>query len=74
MQKLFKWLLPLMVLAAGCATNPITGRSQFMVISEKMAIGESAAAYSSMMGELSRKQKIEAEGERAARVREITVR
>jgi hypothetical protein len=45
-----------------------------MVISEKMAIGESAAAYSSMMGELFRKQKIEAEGERAARVREITVR
>jgi Zn-dependent protease with chaperone function len=74
MQKLFKCLLPLMVLAAGCATNPITGRSQFMVISEKMAIGESAAAYSSMMGDLSKKKKIEADGERAAKVREITDR
>lgn len=60
--------------ATACATNPITGRSQFMVISEKTAIGESAAAYSSMMGELGKKKKIEAGSERAARVREITDR
>jgi predicted Zn-dependent protease len=76
MQPFFKSLAPLAVLAAAtaCATNPITGRSQFMVISEKMAIGESAAAYSSMMGELGKKKKIEAGSERAARVREITDR
>jgi predicted Zn-dependent protease len=60
--------------AAGCATNPITGRSQFMVISEKMAIGESAAAYRSMMGQLDKKKKIEDGSERAARVRAITDR
>ena len=76
MRRFFKCLLLLAVLAAaaGCATNPITGRSQFMVISEKMAIGESAAAYRSMMGQLGKKKKIEDGSERAARVRAITDR
>ena len=45
-----------------------------MVVSEKMAIGESAAAYNSMMGDLGKKKKIEADGERAKKVREITDR
>src|SRR5437773_1985139 len=75
MRDLYKYLLPLMVLAAvaGCATNPITGRSQLMVVPERMAIGESAAAYNSMMGDLSKKKKIEgADTERAKKVREIT--
>ncbi|MGH8668320.1 MAG: M48 family metallopeptidase [Burkholderiales bacterium] len=63
-----------MAALAGCATNPITGRSQFMVISEQMAIGESAAAYHSMMGNLGKKKKIDADSERAARVRDITDR
>jgi predicted Zn-dependent protease len=76
MQNSFKSLLTLAVLAAlaGCATNPLTGRSQFMVVSEKMAIGESAVAYNSMMGDLSKKKKIELDSERAKRVREITDR
>jgi Zn-dependent protease with chaperone function len=74
MQKPFKSLALLAVsaLLAGCATNPITGRSQFMVVSERMAIGQSAAAYSSMMGELGKKRKIEADSERVTKVREIT--
>src|SRR2546425_3908609 len=76
MRRLCKALALLAVLAcvAGCATNPITGRQQFMVVSEKMAIGESAAAYNSMMGDLGKKKKIEADGERAKKVREITDR
>jgi predicted Zn-dependent protease len=76
MRSSFKWLALLGIFSAlaGCATNPITGRSQFMVISEKMAIGESAAAYRSMMGDLGKKKKIEAGGERAKKVREITDR
>ena len=74
MQKHFKSLLRLALFAllAGCAANPITGRSQFMVIPERMAIGQSAAAYNSMMGELGKKRKLEPDGERAKRVREIT--
>src|SRR5712664_2886139 len=57
---------------AGCATNTITGRSQLMLVSEEQAIGSSAAAYSSMMGGLSKKKQIEAETERTKKVREIT--
>src|SRR5881296_971059 len=59
---------------AGCSTNPITGRSQFMVVSEDMAIGQSAAAYSSMMGDLGKKKKVEADSPRAEKVRHITDR
>jgi predicted Zn-dependent protease len=65
-------LLAILAALAGCAANPITGRSQFMVVPERMAIGESAAAYSSMMSQLGKKKKIEADGERAKKVREIT--
>src|SRR5687767_324555 len=60
------------VVLAGCTTNPMTGRSQFMVVSDRMAMSQSAAAYSSMMGQLGRKKKIEADSERAKKVREIT--
>jgi Zn-dependent protease with chaperone function len=76
MPKCFKSLLLLAVsvVLAACATNPITGRSQFMVVPEKMAIGQSAAAYSSMMGQLGKKKKIETDTERARKVREITDR
>ena len=56
----------------GCATNDITGRSQLMLVSEEQAIGSSAAAYSSMMGGLSKKKQIEADTERTRRVRQIT--
>lgn len=74
MQKYSKSLVLLAVLLplAGCSTNPITGRSQFMVVSERMAIGQSAAAYNSMMGELGKKKKIEPDGERVKRVRDVT--
>ena len=60
-----------LVLSA-CATNPITGRSQFMVVSENMAVTQSAAAYSQMMGGLGRKKKIERDTPRERKVREIT--
>ena len=59
---------------AGCATNQITGRSQLMLVSEEQAIGSSAAAYTSMMGDLSKKKQIVAEGERVKTVRTITDR
>jgi hypothetical protein len=44
------------------------------MVSENMAIGQSAAAYNSMMGDLGKKKKIEAQSERAKNVREITDR
>src|SRR5256714_11893052 len=73
--KHMRWLAPLALGAlVGCETNPITGRSQFMVVSEDMAIGQSAAAYSSMMGDLGKKKKVEADSPRAEKVRQITDR
>ncbi len=57
---------------AGCSTNPITGRSQLMIVSESMAINSSAGAYSQMMGGLGKKKQIEADSPRVQKVREIT--
>src|SRR5712664_3819198 len=78
MKRSFKhmhWLAPLALGAlVGCSTNPITGRSQFMVVSEDMVIGQSAAAYNSMMGDLGKKKKVEADSPHAERVRQITDR
>jgi predicted Zn-dependent protease len=59
---------------AACSTNPITGRSQLMVVSESSAITSSAAAYNSMIGGLSKKKQVEIDTPRVARVREITDR
>jgi Zn-dependent protease with chaperone function len=74
-QKYLAWLLAGAVAAlSGCATNTITGRSQFMVVSEQQAINSSASAYSRMMGGLSSKKKLETGTARVERVKEITDR
>ncbi|MBV8032291.1 MAG: M48 family metallopeptidase [Betaproteobacteria bacterium] len=59
---------------AACTTNPITGRSQFTIVSEDMAIGSSASAYSSMMSDFGKSKKIEAGTARDQKVHEITER
>jgi predicted Zn-dependent protease len=64
----------LLLLLAACQTSSLTGRSQYMVVSEQMAVSQSAAAYVQMMGELDKKKKIEAGSEREKKVREITDR
>jgi len=66
--------LALLLLLAACQTSSLTGRSQYMVVSEQMAVSQSAAAYVQMMGELDKKKKIEAGTEREKKVREITDR
>jgi len=62
------------VALAGCQANPITGRSQLMIVPESLAVSESAAAYSQMMGQLGQKKQIEADSARAHKVRDITDR
>jgi len=62
------------VLLAGCSTSPLTGRSQYMIVSDRMAVTQSAAAYSQMMGQLDKKKQIETGTPRAEKVREITDR
>ena len=64
--------LVLLALLAGCTTSPLTGRDQFMVVSESQAVSESAAAYSQMMADLGKKKKIETGTPRAQKVKEIT--
>ena len=61
-------------LIAGCAENPITGRSQLLLVTEEQAIGSSAAAYRSMIGELESKKQIETGTPRAAKVKDIVDR
>lgn len=66
--------LALLLLLAGCTSSPLTGRSQYLLVSESMAVSQSAAAYTQMMGELDKKKRIEADTPRAQKVREITDR
>ena len=62
------------MLLSACSTNPLTGRSQLMIVSEEMAVRESAAAYTQMMGGLAKKKQIDADGARVEKVRAITER
>jgi predicted Zn-dependent protease len=61
-------------LLQACTTSPLTGRSQYMIVSDRMAVTQSAAAYSQMMGQLDKKKQIETGTPRAEKVREITDR
>jgi predicted Zn-dependent protease len=69
------WLsTALLALAAGCAQNSLTGRSQLMLVSESQAVSGSAQAYSQMMGQLDKKKQVETGTPREAKVHEITER
>lgn len=57
-----------------CAKNPVTGRSQFMIVSESQAINASADAYVKMLGPLDEKGKLDSDPAMAQRVNEITAR
>jgi predicted Zn-dependent protease len=68
-------LATLVLLAvAGCATNPVTGRSQFMIVSEESAIQQSGQAYSSLIGQYRRQGRVSDDPALNARVRGITQR
>lgn len=70
-----RWLLvAAIVLVSGCATNTITGRSQFMLVSEDTAVKGAVSAYSNMIGQFNKKNKVETGTPRVARVKEITNR
>jgi predicted Zn-dependent protease len=71
-----KRLIPFVVAAllAGCQANPITGRSQLMIVPESLAVSESATAYAQMMGQLDKKKQIEPDSARALKLRDMTDR
>jgi len=66
--------LVVLFLLAGCSTSPLTGRSQYLIVSDRMAVSQSAAAYSQMMSQLDKKKQVETGTPRAEKVREITDR
>ena len=66
--------LLLLALLPACTTSPLTGREQFLLVSDSLAVSESAAAYSQMIGELGKKKQIETGTPRAEKVRQITDR
>lgn len=74
MKRLTSILVAIVVLAAGCATNPVTGRSQLMIISEKQAISASREAYVKMLQPLQSEGKIDNNPPMAKRVHDITAR
>jgi predicted Zn-dependent protease len=61
-------------LVAGCAENQLTGRDQFLLVSEQQALSGSASAYAQMIAQLDKKKKIEHGTPRVEKVREITER
>ena len=67
-------LLCILALLAGCATNPMTGRSQLILVSEKSAIATATSAYSSMIGTLDKRGAISSDAALIARVQSITDR
>lgn len=72
----FRTLLAVLASAilSGCATNAVTGRSQYVLVSEQSAISQSAQAYSAMIGQLDSKGKLKSDPALQARIDEITGR
>jgi predicted Zn-dependent protease len=66
--------LLVVLLLQACTTSPLTGREQFLLVSESMAVSQSAAAYTQMMADLNKKKQVETGTPRVEKVREITNR
>lgn len=64
--------LPLVL--GACATNPVTGRQQLMIVSEQQAIQSSLQAYPQMLAPLEKQGKVNTDPALKARVDRITGR
>jgi predicted Zn-dependent protease len=73
MKRLFS-IIALSALLAACATNPVTGRQQFIIVPESQAIAASQDAYVQMLAPLKKKGKLNADPTLQARVEKITGR
>ena len=72
--KNFLALIIFAVTVTGCQSNPVTGRSQLMLISEDTAIAQSKEAYSAMIKPLADEGKVNNDAEVLRRVETITSR
>jgi len=61
-------------LLIGCATNPVTGRKQFIIVPESEAIAASKEAYVQMLSPLQKQGKIDSDPALKARIDRITAR
>jgi len=57
--------------AGGCATNPITGRSQAMMVSDAQAAQQSALAYNQVLAEAQKSRALDDDPAETARVQAI---
>ena len=62
------------LLAAGCETNPVTGRKQVMIVSEDQAQQASLQAYAKTVTQARSQRKLDTNSARSARVQQITNR
>ncbi len=67
-------LIILLSTLLGCATNPVTGRQQFLLVSEEQSINASRDAYGEMLDPLDEKGKIDNDPEVTERIHEITAK
>jgi predicted Zn-dependent protease len=67
-------LTALALLLPGCATNPVTGRSQLMLVSESSAIAASRQAYAEMLTPARKEGRIDSDAQTKRRVQGITER
>jgi predicted Zn-dependent protease len=74
MRKILTALTVAFLMLSGCQSNPITGRSQLMLVSEDTAISDSKEAYVAMLQPLAKEGKIDSNAAMVARVHEITGR
>ena len=74
MIKVLFWLTISAVLLSACASAPVTGRNQLMLVSEEMAIAESEPVYYQMLKEPAAKGKLDNDPKLNARVKLITGR
>ena len=63
-----------MAMGSGCTTNPISGRSQLLLVSEESAIADSAQAYQGLVGQLEKKGQISHDEKLNLRISRITDR
>jgi predicted Zn-dependent protease len=67
-------LFAIVAILTACQTNPITGRSQLMIVSEQEAMSSSAQAYASTLSEANQKGKLVSDPAITQRVQGITNR
>lgn len=67
-------IVAMVVLLSGCTTNPVTGRSQLMLVSETAAIVASREAYVEMLAPARKEGRIDSDPRTKRRVQTITER